>query len=192
MTTIVAVEDETGVTLGWDSLTTAGNSQYSTQRSKVVVNGEVVFAVAGAVSVANVLEFMHVPPVDRADPRRWAVRVLMPAVRAALAGAGMLEQRSGTSMMPNVLMVVVAGRLFDIGPDFSVDARAARFEAIGSGAQFALGALHAAAGSPAERVRAALRAATALDAYTGGPTHVAFVASPPEPDAYTVELQRAA
>lgn len=71
---------------------------------------------------------------------------------------------------------IIAGRagIFYVGPDMSVT-QVSHYFAIGSGAQFALGALHALHGSkldPETIARRAVTAAIAFDTYCGGEVQV--------------------
>ena len=89
------------------------------------------------------------------------------------------EKESGPfGNLDSTFLVANRAGIFYVGPDMSVT-KVERYFAIGSGAQFALGALHALHGTrtPAEAVaRAAVEAAIAFDTYCGGETQIHRVA----------------
>lgn len=164
MTTIVAVEVQGDVLFAADTQSTAG-SRATSGRTKVFANGSVVFGVAGAVRVADVLRFADLPScpagLKGVSLEGWAVTELVPALQKALSESGALENSDGEVHADFGALAAVNGRLFRVGSDFSLIG-GVKSTSIGSGSSYALGALRAGA-SPKEAVRIAAE----FDVYTG-------------------------
>jgi hypothetical protein len=174
MTCIVGVEVADGrVVVGADSSYDDGRLQglVSADHPKVWRDGEYVVGVAGSFRVANVLRFqVDLPPPPQKGLLRHVVARVVPLVRkvmrenghmlSAQGGDGSYE--TGGDATDGVVLVAVRGRLFTVHGDYSVCRARCRYDAVGSGAGVALGALHASTGAaPDERVRLALAAAEA-------------------------------
>lgn len=165
MTTIAMIEHEGGVTIGYDSQVTMGWQPADMEQTKVFANNGVVYGVAGDVVDANVLRYADLPAAADAgwDIDRWVVRELLPAIRTALQTAGVLETNSGKVGTGSSVLAVVNGRVYSIGHDTSYVRFTSGIYAIGSGNQYALGAIAAGA-----HMRQALGIATQFDIGTGG------------------------
>lgn len=164
MTTIIAVEHEAGVTLGWDSTTAYGNSIFESEHPKVFANGEVIFGSAGDVRRTNALAHMEVPATDEVgwDVDRYVHDALLPAMLDAF------DERTVNGNYPEgETLVVVRGRVYEIGNDGCITRRKDRQYAIGSGAAYAYGALRSRVG-----VREAVDVAKYFDGGTGHTIHI--------------------
>jgi hypothetical protein len=94
----------------------------------------------------------HLTPKDRKDVYHFMITKAMPSLRECLKANGYNfdEPQEKDSSSRFQFLMAVNGELFDIGDDLSVMRNADGFYGVGSGAQIALGALHAGA----EAVRA--------------------------------------
>lgn len=166
MTTIVAVPTPKGIRFAWDTQTTAGN-RAKIGDDKVFRNGSVVFGVAGYKRTSNILQYMSVPDQDTHkkdyDTRKWIVTKLIPAVLKAVKDAGAGSTDSDKSYINGHVIVAVDDVVGYLGDDLSFVEDELGAYAIGSGSEFALGALVAGV-SPKDSVKVA----AALDLYTGG------------------------
>jgi len=164
LTTIIAKEYFGDVAFASDTQSTAG-ARATAGRTKVFANGSVVFGVAGACRVSDILRFAELPqiPVGLKGVRleRWLITELVPAVQKELTNSGALENDNGEVSSNYEALLAVNGRLFTLGSDFALIGNA-RFAAIGSGSSYALGALRAGA-TPKDAVRIAAE----FDVYTG-------------------------
>lgn len=168
MTTIVAVQRKGDVEFAADSQMTYGNLKSPDSFRKVFANGPVVFGFAGSVRAANVLRFMDVPALpkkrlNRNDLERWVVTDLVPAMQDALETGNAMEIHNNEVDSYSRVLVSVQGSVYEIGSNFSVTRESSGVYSVGSGSDFALGAM-AAGASPAEAVKIASK----LDSYTGG------------------------
>lgn len=167
MTTIAAVEQAGTVLVGWDSQATAGNETFDLS-TKVFTNGSLVFGASGPVRAGQVLQYADLPLLDTWDVDRWVTRSLTPEIRKQFVEAELVSKTDG--MWQGRAFIVAGGRVYMLHSDFSWTRRASGRMAIGSGGDYALGALAAAADLPT-----ALRVAAEHDPYTAAPFHIARV-----------------
>jgi len=169
VTTIIAIETDEGLTFGWDSQITAGWHIYEGEMPKVFTNNGIIFGVAGAVLDASVIRQANLPSPDDAgwDIDKWVTNKLVPALTDALSKRGALTTTSGKIETDSHLLIGVRGRLYKVGGDLNVLRRADRTYVVGSGCEFARGALSAGA-----TILKALEIAAQHDMATGGTLHV--------------------
>lgn len=108
---------------------------------------------------------------DRAH--EWAVREFVPAARKTLKDAGYVKVEHARETSGNFLLALGA-HLFEVESDWQVGWPARVYSAVGCGAKYAEGALHALTGGGSSHstgylMRAALRAAEHHSAGVGGP-----------------------
>lgn len=165
MTTIIAIEHDGGVTLGFDSLCSVGGSGFDLSQEKVFANNGTVFGVAGAVLDANIIRYADLPSPDDAgwDVDRWVTNRLIPALMEALDTRAASERHSNKIETGNHTLIIVRGRVYEWYPDTAWTRRIDGLYAVGSGARYALGALAAGASAAG-----ALEIAAARDRATGG------------------------
>ena len=172
MTCIVGIEDKGVVWMGADSAYSDGQTQglAAADNPKLWRAGSYLIGVAGSARVANVLRFhVRLPPAPARGVFRHMVTRVVPVLRRALKKSGrMLKDEGGDreggggaggDLTDGVALIAVGGKLFSVHGDFQVCRSRAGYDALGSGGAVALGALHASAGQPRDRVRRALEAA---------------------------------
>lgn len=174
MTTIVAkVNDNGTVDLGADSQSTAG-AETSHVNKIAEINGQFHIAVAGRTRYGNLLKYISVPPLHEAeyetgnyDAFGYLITKVVPAWVEGLRDQfhGIPDQKE--DWPDGVAVVVLQGRLFRIAYDFTVVEANRDFIGVGSGSDYALGALAA-----GKSVKKALEIAAELDIYTGGDLHI--------------------
>lgn len=178
MTTLVMVQTADDVILGWDSLVTDGNEQTSMRVPKVIVNNGTIFAVAGRMRAIDLMATAPFPEWDGTDPRLWLIRHVDPVLRTALSHPPSFFDEEGAVSSVG-LLAVVNGQAFEYDSALSPYQSSEGIYTIGSGGQYARGALYAnrLAGRSIgvhnmaldeDDVMDALRAAAAIDTYTGG------------------------
>jgi len=164
MTTIVAVTTAKGVKFAWDSQTTW---QYRAMLGavKVFQNGPVTFGVAGLGRALDVLKYMGVPDRKEYEPdfdnEAWIVRSLVPAIIKEFKGVDVGESDSFSTEAHAIISV--GGDTGYLSGNLSFVRDESGTYAVGSGSQYALGALSAGA-SP----KKAVEIARDWDLYTGG------------------------
>lgn len=163
-TCVVGVKTPTGVLLGADSAVSDGDLTIRTRTSKLIRKGKatVVFGVAGYLRDITLLRSgLELPAFDSGSPERYVERVMVPALRFLIEdveqGAGITINGEHSDWVAEIL-VGVGGELITIDPRMGV-LRWGDYAAIGSGQQYALGALHDKSGDPRSRVKRALEAA---------------------------------
>lgn len=171
MTTVIAVETPSGVTFGWDSQITYGHRAVHSDM-KVFANSGIVFGVSGDVRYANILRYMDIPDRSTDDTDRYVTNELIPAMQQSLKTADAAKVSDSKIDTDSVALVCVRGRMYDIGSDLSWHRQDDGIYAIGSGANYALGAFKS---MVVVGIRRALKAAAELDPYTGGELHVRTV-----------------
>jgi ATP-dependent protease HslVU (ClpYQ) peptidase subunit len=169
MTCIAGLVHEDCIYLGGDSATSVGTSVTIKANTKVFSNGPFVIGVAGAPRVGQLLRFTFTPPapdtaddsVEELDPYEFMVTTFINAVRATLKEGGFLRRELEQEFIGgSSLLVGYHGALYRVDSNFGITMAQDDFDAIGSGAQAARGALHASQGKdPLTRMRLALEAA---------------------------------
>lgn len=196
MTTIVGIQGENFALICADSqVSDVDDSGYVTQvvtlrdgTGKIQANGRYLIGAAGDVRAINILHHAFQPP---AAPPNLKGRKLdhfftvkfIPALRECFEqqGYAMPDNDIKTHMAEHSssVMVAVNGTIYTVEGDYSWYSDVNSMYAIGTGAQYAMGALHALQGrgrpniQNARRVALkALAAAARFDPYTGSPYHV--------------------
>jgi len=163
MTCICGIMQRGTVYIGGDS---AGTSQSMEQRiradEKVFVRGDFLFGICGSFRMGQLLRYTLELPKQKPeqDDMHFLVNQFIDAVKATcpqLDGAFLLGYR---------------GNLYAVHGDFQVGKPKIGFDAVGSGADIAIGALHVSSGRPCVRIRKALEASALNNAAVRSPFHI--------------------
>lgn len=170
MTTIVARQLKGDVEFASDSLATLGDRGTVRDCSKVFRSGNLAIAVGGSVRVESVLRFADLPYYEEdIEAHEFVVNCLVPAMREAIAEAGVMgSDEDGIEDCRSMFIVAVDGEAFGVGSDFGVIRESSGVYALGTGSDYALGAV--AAGASLED---AVQIAATFDIHTGGRIDVA-------------------
>jgi len=171
MTAIVGVVHEGTVVLGGDSAGVSGYALTVRADPKVFTNGDFAFGFTSSFRMGDLLRYAFTPPTLHTDDDldRYMRTTFIDAVRACLREAGWTKTDAGREE-GGTFLVGVRGHLYRVDSDFQVGEAADGFDAVGCGAEVALGALHATSGQPPEdRLQAALAAAERMSAGVRGP-----------------------
>lgn len=144
MTCIVGIAINGTVIIGADSL--AGDYYWNRRvraDRKVFKNGELIFGFTTSFRMGQLLEHNLTPPPlhEGQEPYAYAVKQLIPEIRNTLRAGGFMKTENGVENGGRFL-VGFRGSLFEIQEDFQVAQTTEKFEAVGSGAQYAMGAMH--------------------------------------------------
>jgi hypothetical protein len=165
LTTIIAVQDKDGVKFGADSLTTTSRKYKDPRMIKISEQGQYIIAGSGLSSYCDVAQHIWKPPTpiraDRANMYHFIISRVIPSLKNCLKENNLeLEIKDDNGFD---FLIAVGGEVFYIDQSFSVCLDESGFYAIGSGADFAIGAL--AFGATIEE---ALEVASRFDPYTEG------------------------
>ena len=169
MTTIIGLEYKDSAIIVADSQTTdSGGYIYNhPDVKKIAERGSFLIAGSGEVLPCDVAQHIWEPPVptrkDYKDLFHFMVSKVMPSLRKCLADNG-YNFDEDTKEQRFQFIVAVGGEIFDIDQECSVSKSEHNVYAAGSGAPFALGALHAGADA-----YEAMEIAAKLTAYTRKP-----------------------
>ena len=139
MTTIVAVETPAGITFAFDSLVSDGTRTFETPQQKVIHNHGVTYGVAGNILAVNLITHSELPTPSSNSGAQWVTLVLAPALAEVLTD---LKRDDGYG---TIILAAVNGRIYDFGTSLEWTRDSTGRYAIGSGAQYAFGALSAGA-----------------------------------------------
>ena len=186
MTTLVAVQGPRWVVMGADSRVTEESGRTYTLAkagSKVSRNRKYLLGAAGDVRAINLLAYAFTPPDAQSfvDARldRFITRDFIPALRACFEKNGYGETRNtetGSAETGTEIMVAVNGAVYVVGPDYSWARDVTGLYGLGSGGDYAVGALHALLPDGSddidqarEAIKKALRVGARLDSNSGDP-----------------------
>jgi ATP-dependent protease HslVU (ClpYQ) peptidase subunit len=146
MTCIVAVKVETGgstrIVIGGDSAGVAGHDILIRKDPKVFRNSEVLIGITSSFRMGQIMRFKFVPPAipPGMDLYEYMVVHFVDRVRASLKEGGFAEVQNSVERGGSFI-VGLRERIFTIGSDFQVGENVDGFASVGSGADYALGAL---------------------------------------------------
>ena len=181
MTCIVGIANEGKVYMGGDSAITRGDV-YAGTFGKVFsgLESKLIIGVCGSLRISQVTKLAFSSDncdsskIVPGDEEMFMTRCFVDALRDSLGKAGCLGQKDGEeySARDTAWLVGVNGRLFYVDGYFGVGERADGFDAVGSGARYAMGWLygHTVLGyKPVFKVEGALKAAAYFDEHVRPP-----------------------
>jgi ATP-dependent protease HslVU (ClpYQ) peptidase subunit len=182
LTTLAAIQGDGWAVIGYDSRVTEDNRIFvlPKESGKVVKNGQYIFGAAGDMRAVNLLAHTFKPPAPSATDYgvkldKFISSKFVPALKSCFDEAQYGEKGEQDS----TVLVVVHGTIYEIGSGYDWCHDDSGVYAMGSGAQYALGAMLASLEGkkrtmPAARsiVKAAVSISARLDPSTGEPVHV--------------------
>lgn len=169
MTTIVATQTKDGVLFGADSQVTAPNGRKYSSGKMVKISERNGFIIAGSGEVApcDIAQHIWIPPkptaTDKKDLYHFMISKVVPSLKQCFKDND-YKPTGDDDDTAFLFLIAVCGEVFEIADDFSVIVDDVGLYGVGSGASYALGALHCGA-----TVEYALGIAATLDAYTSSP-----------------------
>jgi len=169
MTTIIGLEYKDRCFLVADSQTTDEGGRIYThpEVEKITANGSFLIAGSGETLPCDIAQHIWESPIptkqDREDLYRFMIRKAMPSLRKCMTenGYNFDEDTKETRFQ---FIIAVGGEIFDVDQELSISKSADGVYAAGSGAPYALGAIHAGADA-----FEAMEIASKLTAFTAGP-----------------------
>lgn len=175
MTCIVGLEHKGRVYIGGDSAGTAGNMHQRLRKDKkVFIRGPFIIGFCGSFRMGQLLQHtmaLPVPNPERTDVG-FMVNEFVDSVRACLSEEN--KHLVGDNKLSPYFLVGYNGKLFNIQGDYQVGQPEAGFDAVGSGADIAIGAMFAstAIDDPIKRIKQALAASAESNAAVRPPFHI--------------------
>lgn len=146
MTTIIGVENKGKVVMGADSECVNGWMRHTSTNRKIVRFDEMLIGVAGQQRTLNLVQHtLQLPshPENESD-EHFVMASLMTALRQCFKDNGWLTIENSQEMVSgNEFLIAYRGKVYRVGPAFDVVHYESGIAGIGSGDQYALGAIHA-------------------------------------------------
>jgi ATP-dependent protease HslVU (ClpYQ) peptidase subunit len=169
MTTIIGIEHKDAAIIVADSQTTdsSGFIYSHPNVQKITDRGPYLIAGSGEVLPCDIAQHIWEPPVptklEKKDLYHFMIAKAMPSLRKCLSDNGYNFDEDNKELRFQFI-IALNGEIFDVDQDCSVSKSEHGVYAAGSGAAYALGALHA--GADAYQ---AMEVASKLTAFTAGP-----------------------
>lgn len=168
MTTVVMKEHEGGVWAAWDTQATLGARVMSLVQPKVFVNGPFVFGVAGTLKGLMHIQAAKFDTIFQDESvENYLLLYMIPEIRDILKSVDEEPNEGGSFELD--IVVGINGKLYDISGLNEPLQQTTGVYALGSGSDYALGALEMGA-TPIEAVQVAVK----YDAFSGGPVDSRF------------------
>lgn len=177
MTCIVGLVKKDTVWIGGDSAGTASNMHQRVRADKkVFIRGEFIFGFCGSFRMGQLLQYtLKLPKHPAGKPDfKYLVNEFIDAVRDCI----MTENKKAGSKKDEELypyfLFGYRGQLYGVQGDYQVSKPEEGFDAVGSGADIAMGAMHASTkvSDPKKRIIMALEASAKNNAAVRPPFHV--------------------
>jgi len=162
MTCIVGVIEGEDVYLGGDSALSTGNEVIAQKQPKVFLNGEFLIGCAGSARIHQLLCYAFVPPERpiAKDLQSYMATDFLDALRKCFKDGGLAHKEAEVESYYGSILIAHRGRLFHLGSNYSLFEADCGYDAVGTGAEVAKGALYATRSLPPEkRVLLALESA---------------------------------
>ena len=154
------------VVIGGDSAASGGSNIFIRKDPKVFKNGEFIIGCTSSFRMIQLLRFSFKPPeISSKDIYEYMCTDFINAVRVCFKDGGYLQKCTDGDEKGGFFLVAYRDRLFKIEADFQVSENLNGIDAVGCGADFALGALHSISDhsiSTEDRILKALEAAEFL------------------------------
>lgn len=161
MTVIVGVEDETGVTIGADSLASRNGFGHKRADDKLftIDNGDMIVGASGSPRLRQIIRYSFTRPShDEQSDMEYLVSEFIPQLKDEIDNQGNLAEFDKVKHLDGKLIIGYGGKLFEVHGDMQVCRLQDGHTAIGSGFKVAHGNLYETEGeySRRERVERAL------------------------------------
>lgn len=173
LTCIVGYHTDEGVWLGADS---AGSNEYGSQTiradTKIYQNGPMLMGACGSYRMSQLLRYMDIPKhPDGMSNFEYMVRVFIESARKTLKKGGYTWVEKNTEDGGNFI-VGYNDDLFEIDDDFQVGMSTKDYVCIGSGEEYAYGAMSVLTEieeDPVKAIKRALKIAASFNAFVAAP-----------------------
>lgn len=143
MTCIIGVKTSSGVLLAADSLASSWSTSHTRQDPKLhKYRRNLAIGLCGSPRAMQILRFHVDPPKIDRDEFEWAVTQFVPVIRTAFTELGYAEVRHNVEGFDSDFIVAVNNRILTVECDYQVAEEPQIFNAVGSGAREAKGAMY--------------------------------------------------
>jgi ATP-dependent protease HslVU (ClpYQ) peptidase subunit len=165
MTCIVGIKEDGIVYIGGDSAGVGGLSLTVRADPKVFIKGEFIMGFTSSFRMGELLQYKLPIPLrpQEVDIYEYMVTSFVDAVRDCLKNGG-YARKDKEAEEAGTFLVGYRGRLFCIESDYQVRESTFPYDAVGCGADIALGAMFSTEGMPENRILNALEAAEQFSA----------------------------
>jgi len=171
MTCIAALVENNTVYMGGDSAGIAGLSITIRSDEKVFINGPFIVGITGSFRMSDLLRYKLDPPKQTVhqDDRSYLVTDFVDSLRKCFAVNGFGDK---DATVGGTFLLGYKGKLYSVQKDYQVGIPSTQYDAVGCGADLALGSLHSTAKlslKPEQRIVMALEAASTFSAGVAPP-----------------------
>lgn len=177
MTCICGIESKGMVFLGGDRAATDGGlNRTLIKEPKVFEKDHIGFGVCGLPKVMDALQHtIEIPLYSGENGKGYLVGKVIPAIREGLKKMECTEEHNGQQYFHGAMLIGFMGRLYQLQSNFQLVEPANGFDAVGSGAEPALGSLRSSKGNPKERLLKALKVSAENNAGVAPPFDVIVI-----------------
>lgn len=172
MTCVIGLAQDGIVYMGGDSAVSDGWEVRQMAGEKICKIGDMLVGVTGTQRLMQLIQY-HVQPgvhPEGMSDECYLVSIFLADVRRVLKEHGHTEIKDGVEGMDGALLIGYRGYLYCVGAHYQLTGYADGFDAIGSGREYALGAMIILHGvQPEQRIEAALKAAAYFCGSVCGP-----------------------
>ena len=150
MTTVIAIQTDYGVDMIADSqINSNGKPYFHSDMVKIVERNKYLIGVAGLVIALQAIQNSWNPPALSAAYKgtlyNFVITKIVPSLKMFIDESKIFTDKEKDEGELFSILLAIKGEVFEIDEDYSVARRADGIYAIGSGADFALGAMMAGA-----------------------------------------------
>jgi len=169
MTTVIAIQHNEGVEMIADSqINSAGQPYFHSDMVKIVERGKYLIGVAGRVVALQAIQNSWTPPTLIASHKgtlyNFIITKVIPSLKTFIDDSKLFSDKDKEDGDLFSILLSINGQVFEIDQDYSVARRESGVYAIGSGGDYALGALTVGASG-----MQAMEVAASLDVNTHAP-----------------------
>jgi hypothetical protein len=169
MTTVIAIQYDDRVEMISDSqINSSGKPYFHEDMVKIFERNKYLIGVAGRVVALQAIQNSWNPPALSANYKgsiyNFIITKIVPSLKMFIDESKMFSDKEKEDGDLFSILIVIKGEVFEIDEDYSVARRSDGIYAIGSGADFALGALMSGAS-----MQEAIEIAASLDVNTHAP-----------------------
>ncbi len=175
MTCIVGLIEDGRIWMGGDSCASNGTTR-TLNTPKVFRRGPYLIGFAGSMREGHIMQYIvKLPDPPRTNLDKFMATDFTNAMRKGFKAGGQMGQVNQREEHVSNFMLAVRGRLYTSWQDFQIIGPRAGYDAIGSGADAALGAMYALNPynvAPRQKILAALKASAQFNEKVAPPFHI--------------------
>lgn len=176
MTCIVGITDGKKVIIGGDSQATGSDIKTTMKGKKIFQKNDIIFGVTGSPRYNQILEYIwSFDPINKEeDEFEYLVKTVVPTAMRTLEENKCSDLNNGRLTSDSAMLIGIRNRLFCMYSDFQISESTKNYMAIGSGVEFALGALTVLENmdiTNKQKLEQALEAASFHSSTCSGPYH---------------------